>query len=394
MMGRDATKKLRIYFCLSAVLGLFLPCFHLSAVEASETVTVKNIRYWSSQGYTRVVIELSNPVEFVKNRLSDPDRLYFDLKNAKIAKEMNAKLPVGDGILKTVRAGQYAPDTVRVVLDLERMEKYEALYLDDPKKLVIDVHAKRIREEVTLPKKVVVIDPGHGGHDSGAVGKNGLKEKDVVLDIGLKVRELLRAEPNLEIMLTRDTDVFIPLAERTAMAMKKDADLFVSIHANASPNREARGIETYLLNWTNEEEATRVAARENYVSVKTMKDRMEKFRRDRDLDIIKSDLRRQHNNEESVALANYVQNALCTDVARVHKTVNHGVKGALFFVLFGIEMPSVLAEVSFISNSEEERLLSQESYRSMLAASIASGIKAYLSAAPPIQKVAYTKRRQ
>jgi N-acetylmuramoyl-L-alanine amidase len=393
MMGKDATRKKGPVFRLSAMIGLFLPCFLLSAVQASETATVKNIRYWSSQGYTRVVIDLSNHVEFVKNRLSNPDRLYFDLKNAKIAKEINTKVPVGDGILKTVRAGQYDPDTVRVVLDLERMEKYEALYLDDPKKLVIDVHAKRIREEATLPKKVVVIDPGHGGHDSGAVGKNGLKEKDVVLDIALRVKELLGAEPNLDLVLTRETDVFIPLAERTAMAMKKDADLFVSIHANASPNRDARGIETYLLNWTNQEEAIRVAARENYVSVKTMKDRMEKFRRDNDLDIIKSDLRRQHNNEESVALANYVQNALCTDVARLHKTVNHGVKGALFFVLFGIEMPSILAEVSFISNPEEERLLSQESYRSTLAASIASGIRAYLSASPSLQKVAYTKKR-
>jgi len=393
MMGKVPAKSIRHFFRPPALPALILPLFLLSAAQATEVATVKNIRYWSSQGYTRVVIDLSSPVEFAKNRLSNPDRLYFDLKNAKIAKEINTKLPVGDGILKTVRAGQYDSATVRVVLDLERMEKFEALYLDDPRKLVIDIHAPRIREEVTLPRKVVVIDPGHGGHDSGAVGKGGLKEKDVVLDIALKVKALLAAEPNLDLVLTRETDIFIPLAERTAMAMKKDADLFVSIHANASPNRSARGIETYLLNPTNEEEAIRVAARENYVSVKTMKDRMEKFRKDNDLDIIKSELRRQHNNEESVALANYVQNALYADAARVHKTVNHGVKGALFFVLFGIEMPSILAEVSFISNPDEERLLSQESYRSTLAASIASGIKAYLNASPSLQKVAYTKRR-
>jgi len=119
---------------------------------------------------------------------------------------------------------------------------------------------------------------------------------------------------------------------------------------------------------------------------------MEKFRRDNELDIIKSDLRRQHNNEESVALANYVQNALYTDVSKVYKrTANLGVKGALFFVLFGIEMPSILTEVSFISNPEEEKLLSTESYRLTLANSIASGIKIYLSSLPPTQKIASSK---
>ena len=190
-------------------------------------------------------------------------------------------------------------------------------------------------------------------------------------------------------VLTRKDDRFIPLEDRTAIANAEDADLFVSIHANASPNRGARGIETYLLNWTNQEEAIRVAARENYISVKTMKDRMEKFRKNNELDIIKSDLRRQHNNEESVALANYVQQALYTDVLKVHKkAVNLGVKGAIFFVLFGIEMPSILAEVSFISNPLEEKLLAKENYRGELARSIAAGITKYMTSSPDAQNVA------
>ncbi|HET6515600.1 MAG TPA: N-acetylmuramoyl-L-alanine amidase [Thermodesulfovibrionales bacterium] len=385
-------KEISHFFLFFVLVSLSLFSFCLSLVEAAEKVSVKDIRSWSSQGYTRVVVELSSPVEFTKNRLSNPDRLYFDLRHAKITREIKTRLPVGDGTLRVIRAGQFDGDTVRIVLDLETIENYKAFYLDDPNKLIIDVYAKRPAERVVLSRKVIVLDPGHGGHDSGAIGRNGLQEKDVVLDIALKVRELLAAEPNLEIVLTRETDVFIPLPERTAMAMKRDADLFVSIHANASPNRAARGIETYLLNWTNQEEAIRVSARENYISVRTMKDRMEKFRRDNELDIIKSDLRRQHNNEESVALANYVQNALYTDVSKVHKrTANLGVKGALFFVLFGIEMPSILTEVSFISNPEEEKLLSTESYRLALANSIASGIKIYLSSLSPTQKIASSK---
>lgn len=387
--------KIRFFLFFTLVFCFCLLCFFLFSVGAADMADVKNIRYWSSQGYTRVIVDLSRPVEFTQNRLSNPDRLYFDLKNARIAKEIKTKLPIGDGILKLVRAGQNDADTVRVVLDLETIENYKAVYLDDPNKLVIDIFARRSIEKVVLSKKVIVLDPGHGGHDPGAIGKNGLKEKDVALDIALKVKQLLASESDLEIVLTRKTDAFIPLPERTAIAMKKDADLFVSIHANASPKRGTRGIETYLLNWTNQEEAIRVAARENYISVITMKDRMEKFRKNNELDIIKSDLRRQHNNEESVALANYVQHALCADVSKVHKKmVNLGVKGALFFVLFGIEMPSILVEVSFISNPEEEKLLATESYRAMLASSIAWGIKAYFTSSPSLQKIAYSKKRQ
>lgn len=117
-------------------------------------------------------------------------------------------------------------------------------------------------------KKRIVIDAGHGGHDPGAVGPNKLYEKDVVLDIALKLRELLQKNANYEVFLTRDKDVFIPLEQRTAIANSKNADLFVSIHANASSNRSAKGIETYMLNWTNSEESMKVAARENAISLK------------------------------------------------------------------------------------------------------------------------------
>lgn len=380
--------------------GLFLKAFLLLCAafylpglphgEAADKAVVKEIRYWSSSGQTRVVIYLSQPVEFSKSRLSNPDRLFFDLSNSKISKEIKNSLPVGDGILKLVRAGQYNKDTVRVVLDLETMQDFNVFTLDEPSRLIIDVNAKRTGRVVS--KKIVVLDPGHGGHDPGAVGQKGLREKDVVLDIALKVRKILSDNPSIDISLTRDKDVFIPLEERTAIAKKRDADLFVSIHANASTRRAARGIETYLLNWTTDEEAIKVAARENYISVKKMKESMKKHK-DNLVDIMLGDLSRDFKRDESIKLANYVQNSLVTDAGTVQKKVaNLGVKQALFYVLVGATMPSILAEVSFISNPEEERLLSSESYRAMLANSIASGIRTYLSSTPDQQKTAETKK--
>jgi N-acetylmuramoyl-L-alanine amidase len=370
----------------------FIFPLYANQLTAADRAEVSNIRYSTSQGYTRVIVDLSRPVEFTKKRLSNPDRLYFDLKNSRIAKEMQSKLPIGDGILRSVRAGQYDPDTVRIVLDLETMEDFSAFILDDPTKLVIDVNARK-EEKIAVTRRIVVLDPGHGGHDPGAIGKKGLQEKDVVLDIALKVREILSKEPNLEVILTRDKDVFIPLEERSLIALKHKADLFVSVHANASPNRTARGIETYLQNWTNEEEAIRVAARENYISVKRMREKLAQYKND-DLGKILSDLNRDYKRDESIALANYVQNSLYSDVAKVHKkTANLGIKKAMFFVLMGASMPpSILAEVSFISNPEEEELLSSDSYRTVIARSIASGIKTYFSSSTPLQKVANTKK--
>jgi len=220
-------RAIRFSLPFIALVFLWIPIIHIvNCSEAANRVEVRNIHYWSSQGYTRVVVELSGPVEFTKKRLSNPDRLYFDLKDAKITKEIKTTLSVGDGILKLVRAGQFDPETVRIVLDLESMEDYSAYILDDPTKLVIDVNAKE-QKQIVSSQRILVLDPGHGGHDSGAVGKGGLQEKDVVLDIALRVKEILSKEPNIEVILTREKDVFIPLPERTLKALQANADLFV-----------------------------------------------------------------------------------------------------------------------------------------------------------------------
>jgi N-acetylmuramoyl-L-alanine amidase len=384
----------RILKCAIILLLIFLPTILIASGKPSTNVivlgkiAVKGIRYWSTSDYTRVVIDLSEPVEFSKNRISNPDRLYFDLMNARMAKEVKTSLPVEDGILKLVRAGQFKPDIVRVVLDLEEIADFNAFVLDAPARLIIDVYGKeKIKKpDTVIAKRRIVIDAGHGGHDPGAVGLRGLYEKDVVLDIALKLKKILLADKLNEVFLTRETDVFLPLEERTAIANKKGADLFVSIHANASPGRQARGIETYLLNWTDDEEAMRVAARENAISLKKMK---AMHRRMNDLDIIKSDLMRQNKRDESVKLAHYIQKSMVSTLYNDYKNIlDLGVKQALFYVLFGARMPSVLVEVSFISNPEEEKLLSKDSYRKQIAEAIAEGLNKYITSIPTVQKVA------
>ena len=355
-----------------------------SVSDASGTAELKGIRYWSSPEYTRVVVDLSGTVEYSQNQLANPDRLYFDLKNTTISKDIVTNVSVGDDILQSVRAGQFTRDTVRVVLDLKNLRDFQAFILEDPARLVIDVYGREKAggpEAVTAQKRIV-IDPGHGGHDPGAVGLHGLYEKDVVLDIALKLRDVLVKNPLYEVFLTRETDVYVPLEERTAIANKKNADLFISIHANASPQRKAKGIETYLLNWTDNEEANRVAARENKISLKKMQEMNKQMD---EIGGILGDLERQMKRDESVNLANQIQNSM---VETLDNREDLGVKWAMFFVLFGARMPSVLVEVSFISNPEEEKLLSRATYRLQLARAIADGVDRYFTSPPTLQKVA------
>jgi len=347
---------------------------------------VTNLRYWSDTDHTRFVFEISDTLQFSKNRLQNPDRLYFDLFNTILIQELQTHITVNDGIVKTIRVGQFKEETVRIVFDLDSITGYREFFLENPSRFVIDIYGKQrektvAEENADLAKRRIIIDPGHGGHDPGAVGPGGLYEKDIVLDIALKVQDLLKGNPLYDVYLTRRSDIFIPLEDRTAVANRKHADLFVSIHANASPRPQARGIETYLLNWTDDEEALRVAARENAISLKEMKAVQRK------MDVVQTitdDLMRQNKRDESIKLAHYIQRSL---VSSLNTCNDLGVKQALFYVLFGAKMPSVLVEVSFISNPEEEMLLSKESYRSKVAEAIVEGIKQYFSSVPAFLRI-------
>lgn len=213
----------------------------------------------------------------------------------------------------------------------------------------------------------VVIDPGHGGHDPGARVK-GLNEADLVLDVALRLEKLLKAQRGVEVVLTRRTNAYVPLEERTALANREGADLFLSIHANASENPKARGLETYYLNFAPNPEAERIAARENAGSARTMHALP---------DIVKA-IALNNKIDESRDFAGQVQASMVDRLKRSNRNIRDlGVKQAPFMVLIGATMPSVLAEISFITNDDEGRLLKTADYRQHIAEALLQGIQRY-----------------
>ena len=216
----------------------------------------------------------------------------------------------------------------------------------------------------------IVIDPGHGGHDTGTIGPDGLLEKDLVVDVGRRLGKLLDTRLGAEVVYTRKDDTFIPLETRTAIANQEQADLFVSIHANSSRDPNARGVETYYLNFTSSADALEVAARENAVSEKSIHELG---------DLVKK-IALKEKIEESHEFASDVQEALHSGLASKSPGLrNRGVKKAPFIVLIGANMPSILAEISFVSNPGDERKLQTPEYRQKIAESLYRGIAKYVS---------------
>jgi N-acetylmuramoyl-L-alanine amidase len=230
--------------------------------------------------------------------------------------------------------------------------------------------ARTLTRALGLKIARIVIDPGHGGHDTGTIGPTGLYEKDLVLDVALRLKELLEAKTGAEVVLTRADDTFIPLEERTAIANEKAADLFVSIHANASRNQRARGIETYYLNFTSNPEALEVAARENATTQESVHELQ---------DLIKK-IALTEKIEESQDFATQIQREIYSRLRRFSgEQKNRGVKKAPFVVLIGANMPSVLAEISFLTNPQDERLLKRPEHRARIADALYLGIARYVS---------------
>ncbi|MBK5276259.1 MAG: N-acetylmuramoyl-L-alanine amidase [Desulfuromonadales bacterium] len=368
------------------------------------------MKHWSNPDYTRISLELDRDVTWESHELGKgtpgkPGRVYIDINRTRLGRNVR-DITIGDGLLKGARFGQYKSDVVRVVLDTENIKDYKVFPLSDPARLIIDVRGERPLEisrlEPTLsrgaeplpelkhdeqpavtdrkarsPKKPliskirrIVVDPGHGGHDPGATGPSGLQEKDVVLAIGLKLRDLLRDELGLDVVMTRSSDVFIPLEERTAIANKVNADLFLSVHANAAANRNASGIETYYLNLAKTEKTAQLAAKENGTSLEKVSV----------LQAILFDLMANYKLNDSAHLADEVQKALHRKVRGKFADVkNLGVKQGPFYVLVGATMPSILVETAFVSNAQEEARLKNTAYLEMTAEGILDGVRSYIS---------------
>jgi N-acetylmuramoyl-L-alanine amidase len=482
---------------------------------------VTGIRHWSTPDYTRVAIDVESNVKFASRRIDNPSRIFFDLRDTKLASTLVGKTFDGDdGFLKKVRVAQFARGSTRVVLEVDDLSDYDAFLLPDPYRLIIDIHGKDIhgkdihgkngrgkpvqekdagesaaaevadsesspigtgagssegaaapasdtsaatkRAPSSVVKKIVeadddtspssaertaaeravelakrndrvakrgssatrkavvaktpadddadgdadasdanvarsselsihearptaggdrsliralglkigkiVIDPGHGGHDTGTIGPNGLEEKDLVLDVGRRLGKLLETRLGAEVVYTRKNDTFIPLETRTAIANQARADLFVSIHANSSHDADARGVETYYLNFTSSPEALEVAARENAVSEKSIYELR---------DLVKK-IALKEKIEESREFAGDVQESLHSGLAAKSPAIrDRGVKKAPFIVLIGANMPSILAEISFVSNPTDEHRLATSEYRQRIAESLYRGIAKY-----------------
>ena len=498
-----------------------------SNAPSVRTARVTGIRHWSTPDYTRVAIDLENEIKFGSQRISHPDRIFFDLRGTKLASTLVGKsFDVDDGFLKKIRVAQFQPGRTRVVLEVDNLSDYEAFLLPNPYRLIIDIHGKNNRKNMhakllqdsaamadveappkagsdaesaaadeltpeealkqaearvkgelraeagtapvtsedvgdetkiapkgsdaaskahTLPStkraslkdksttpavtKVVVdaddddevppapshgkgkssprlassraksndldtreakptasgersliralglkigkivIDPGHGGHDTGTIGPDGLKEKDLVLEVGRRLGKLLQTRLGAEVVYTRKNDTFIPLETRTAIANQERADLFISIHANSSHDSDARGVETYYLNFTSSPEALEVAARENAVSEKSIYELQ---------DLVKK-IAMKEKIEESREFAGDVQESLHSGLAAKSPAIrDRGVKKAPFIVLIGANMPSILAEISFVSNPTDERRLQTSEYRQRIAESLYRGIAKYV----------------
>ena len=414
---------------LSVVSAFVLPC--LLAAEPAGPSGVTGIRFWSFGDATRIVVETTGEFELHSDRAVNPERLFFDLAGSRMRLGGKGQriISVGDRLVKQIRVAETAPSITRVVFDLETSVDFTASQLTNPDRLIIELRAAgtlpapiapdvpmRVTTQAeleTIPAKAaspatvavatvaakipvveparkpprtaklngsqsltrvlglkigrIVIDPGHGGHDTGTAGRAGLLEKDLVLDVAKRLGALIETRMGAEVVYTRSDDTFIPLESRTQMANDKRADLFLSIHANSSSSRSSSGVETYYLNFTSSPAALEVAARENAASQKAvyeLKDLLQK-------------IALQDKIDESKQFAATLQSALVSSGGTSFR--DRGVKKAPFVVLIGASMPSILVEIGFISNPKDEALFKKASHRQRVAERLYKGLSQYAS---------------
>jgi N-acetylmuramoyl-L-alanine amidase len=399
----------------------FVPVKPISQAKAvpaeAGPVLLKNINYHQKPNSTQVVVHTGGRTKITHKRLSNPDRVYFNFLNTKLDQRIKKDIQFGNGTLKRLRVSQFDETTSRLVLEVPKEIKTvvtqdggkTVVDLIAPKKQPVIVAKKEIASKPTKtkfnvkPKKsrpvaktkvasiskpvpvaisprekrvvrrdapLIVIDPGHGGKDNGAISKRGLLEKEVNLKISRRLKKILESRYGYKVILTRTDDTFIPLEERGGVANENSADLFVSIHANAAKRLSAHGIETYYLGNANSDQAKETAERENGELVHSVKD-------DQVQQILASLISTTKINDSAI-LAGHVQEHLHSSIKKRYSHVKDlGVKEGPFFVLHDTNMPSILVEVGFITNSREEKRLRQSTYLDRLAASIARGIHEY-----------------
>ena len=384
---------------------------------------ISDLRVWSNPSYTRIVIDADKETTYEHRllkkdpALDKPQRLYIDFNQSKLSKSLRNLIPIDDDLLIDARAGQYTLDSVRVVVDIKSFKTYKIFSLNNPFRIILDIwgdepgtpdvsqpvppasvaqgntgksagrHVAKntgknmkiepsaLAKQLALGVSRIVIDPGHGGKDFGAPGAiKGVFEKDITLAIGKKLAAKIHDSLKCEVILTRTTDRYLTLEERTAIANTKNGDLFISVHTNAAKNPDAYGIETFFLNLATDDESILVAARENATSTKNISD----------LQSILTDLMQNAKVNESSRLAASVQDVLCNHMSIKYSNIkNKGVKKAPFYVLLGAQMPSILVETSFISNERECARLTSPEYQDRICDAIISGVGRYIKDTNP-----------
>ena len=425
-----------------------------SQAPSTQPVFVRGITQAVLPRGDRITIELSGEASYSGERVSNPDRVFFDFTNAATASSVVERIrAIKSPLIKGIRVGVPSRGVTRVVLELVGEPRFSSFPLYDPFRLVVDVEstappaqaqpateaaatttpapattttptappantpqspapkigppqrdapavavkevspppaapASTQRGDYSLARQLglrvarVVIDPGHGGHDPGAQS-NGVTEAELVLDVALRLEKLLSQQPGVEVVLTRRTNEFIPLEERTAIANRENADLFLSIHANAHRQSTVRGIETYFLSFAMNDEAEAVAARENATSSQTMGT----------LPAIVKAIALNNKLMESKELASLVQTSMVRRLRTQSAGVkDHGVKQAPFVVLIGAQMPSVLTEIAFLTNKPEAGLLKQPAYRQQIAQALKDGVVRYQDSLKKVVTVAARER--
>jgi N-acetylmuramoyl-L-alanine amidase len=330
---------------------------------------ITKVEPFGAERTARVVVHVTHPTKFkvgVLERTSERGpRLFVDIQHASYAGEATL---TSTGLVERVRLGEQE-DSTRLVLDLREEVYHRVFYLPEPFRLVIDLSLEPPDEKAS-PRQIqrVVLDPGHGGHDPGAVGPNGLREKDVALDIAHRAAPLLAREVGVSTLLTRDVDAFVPLDERAARANAFHADLFISIHLNSSEDQTSRGVMTFVLDTSRDAAASKIAARENASTEAAAAELATSLSR------IESADRRA----ASETFAQLLQRAAGASLRQKYDEVeDQGVRRAGFYVLAGASMPAVLFEGSFISNPVESRRLNSEDYRQRLADAVVNAVRAY-----------------
>lgn len=426
---------LRAWRQASASLALLL--LFAGFLPAAHAAQINDVRVWPAEDYTRVTLENDSNVKATHFTLKDPERLVVDLEGVTLnqaLKDLVAKIQPGDPYVKQVRVGQYQPNSVRLVFDLKEainpqvfalapVGKYQhRLVLDlypvnppdpiaalilkgewtadkmpepasaatdgkhepksTPKVTNTAFHPGKGAEQMVLKRMItIVLDPGHGGEDPGAIGATGSREKDVVLAIAKRLKAKIEQQPNMRVVLTRNGDYFVPLHVRVQKARQAQADLFISIHADAFIERRARGSSVFVLS---EKGASSTAARwlARKENAADLIGGINISNQNRQLAGILLDLSTTAQINDSMKLGKAVLGEI-GDINRLHK---NAVEQAGFAVLKAPDIPSILVETAFISNPEEETKLNDDSYQDRLANAILNGAKKYFARNPPMAK--------